>query len=89
MEYLAVKTVNTQTPDCPALRGQNTQNNREGRQYQMDKENFKQYFVCNPHRMGLLAANCFCTVLHGLKVVCIVTSRSSGKCFFLNDQVIE
>ena len=68
MEYLAVKTMNTETPDCPALRGQNIQNKKEGRQSQMDKENFKQYFVCNPHRMGLLAANCFCAVLHGLKV---------------------
>ena len=46
MEYLIVKTVNTETPDCPALRGQNTQNNKEGRQSQMEKENFKQYFVC-------------------------------------------
>ena len=42
MEYLAVKTVNTETPDCPALRGHNRQNNKEGRQSQMEKENFKQ-----------------------------------------------
>ena len=54
MEYLIVKTMNTETPDCPVLRGQNRQNNNEARQSQMEKENFKQYFVCFPREWGYL-----------------------------------